>query len=115
MKALLTAFLLGLAICRADPPTPELTTFFDREERVFGMWWTSAGADYNYTLEVDELDGWGWFEVATWEAPPRGAVMSGYTLTFGKAIGRVRVERIETQPPTPRGAINWKILTPVQW
>lgn len=103
------------AICKADPPpTPQLITFSDRAEGVFGMWWVSAGSDYNYTLEVNELDGWGWFEVAFWEAPPKGAVMSGYTFTFGEAIGRVRVERVE-QPRTPRGAINWKVLTPIKW
>ena len=59
MKALLTAFLLGLAICQADPPAPKLTTFYDTNEQVFGMWWVSAGAEYNYILEANELDGFG--------------------------------------------------------
>ena len=104
-----------LAVCAAGPPpTPQLTIFSDRVEGIFGMWWVSAGSEYNYILEVDELDGGGWFEVALWKAPPKGAIMSGYTLTSGEAIGRVRVECVEPRP-SPREAINWKILTPVEW
>lgn len=114
MRAVIAALAMSLCLANADPPLPKLVTFFDRDESVFGMWWTSDGAGYNYTLEVDELDGRGWFEIATWEAPPKGAVMSGYTFTFGKAIGRVRVERVETQP-TPKGVINWKVFFPVQF
>lgn len=104
---------VGLTLAE-PPPLPQLITFFDRDELVFGMWWVSAGVGYNYILEVNELDGWGWFEVAVWEAPPKGAVMSGYTFTSGEAIGRVRVERVEPKP-TPRGAVNWRILTPVRF
>ena len=115
MKKFILILLASLGAALAEPPPlPQLIIFSDREEGVFGMWWVSAGAGYNYTLEVNELDGWGWFEVALWEAPPKGAVMSGYTITFGEAIGRVRVERVEPQP-TPRGAINWRILTPVRF
>ena len=106
-------FLTGVTFAE-PPPLPQLVTFSDREEGVFGMWWVSAGAEYNYILEVNELDGWGWFEVAIWRTPPKGAVMSGYTTTFGGAIGRVRVERVEPQP-TPRGVIDWKVLTPVRF
>tara|TARA_R110000824_G_scaffold82412_7_gene206595 strand:- start:3939 stop:4286 length:348 start_codon:yes stop_codon:yes gene_type:complete len=104
---------VGLTLAES-PPLPQLITFFDRDELVFGMWWVSAGSEYNYILEVNEDDGWGWFEVAIWEAPPRGAVMSGYTVTSGNAIGRVRVDRVEPQP-SPRGVINWKVLTPVKF
>ena len=115
MKVLLLSLLASLGgVLAESPPTPQLVTFFDREEGVFGMWWTSAGSEYNYILEVNEDDGWGWFDVALWEGPPKGAVMSGYTVTSGNAIGRVRVERTEPKP-TPRGAINWRILTPVRF
>ena len=105
------------ALCRADDlPAPKLTTFYDHTEEVFGMWWISAGAEYNYVLEVDELDGDGWFTVATWVAPAKGAVMSGYTYIWwgNAAIARVRVYR--TSPaPTPRDLARWKILSPVQF
>ena len=115
MKVFLLSLLVSLGGALAEtPPTPQLVTFFDREELVFGMWWVSAGSEYNYILEVNEDDGWGWFEVATWEAPPKGVVMSGYTFTSGNAIGRVRVDRVEAQP-SPRGVINWKVLTPVRF
>ena len=115
MKKFILILLASLGVALAEPPPlPQLITFFDRDEFVFGMWWVSAGAGYNYILEVNELDGWGWFEIATWETPPKGAVMSGYTFTSGSAIGRVRVERAEPQP-SPRGVINWKVLTPVRF
>ena len=115
MKKFILILLASLGVTLAEPPPlPQLITFFDRDEFVFGMWWVSAGAGYNYILEVNELDGWGWFEVAIWESPPKGAVMSGYTITSGNAIGRVRVERVEPQP-SPRGVINWKVLTPVRF
>ena len=108
--------LLGLAVAE-EPPLPILTTFSDRDELLFGMWWVSAGSAYNYILEVNELDGWGWFEVAIWESPPKGSIMSGYTFTYGEAIGRVRIERIERiEPaPTPRGNLKWKVLRPVRF
>jgi hypothetical protein len=116
MKRVILAILLAsLVLARADPPTPQLITFSDRAEGIFGMWWISAGSEYNYILEVNEDDGWGWFEVAIWESPPKGAVMSGYTITSGNAIGRVRVERVEDQPPTPRGILDWKFLSPVRF
>jgi len=115
MKRICLIFLFLAGVVIAEPPTlPQLITFSDREEGVFGMWWVSAGVGYNYTLEVNELDGWGWFEIALWESPPKGTVMSGYTFTSGEAIGRVRVERVEPQP-TPRGGINWKVLSPVKF
>ncbi len=116
MKALLTAFLLGLAICQADPPAPKLTTFYDTNEQVFGMWWVSAGAEYNYILEANELDGFGWFTVATWVAPAKNSVMSGYTYIQWEnaAIARVRVY-LASPSPTPRDNARWKILTPVEW
>ena len=103
-----------LALTKAEAIGPRLTTFFDRDEPVFGMWWGSAGSEYNYILTVNELDGWGWFIVATWESPPKGAIMSGYTFTFGEAIGRVRIERIDPAP-TPRGILKWKVLRPVRF
>ena len=116
MKARLTAFLLGLAICQAAPPAPELTTFYDHTEEVFGMWWVSAGAEYNYTLEANELDGFGWFTVATWVAPAKNSVMSGYTFIIwgNAAIARVRVY-LASPSPAPRDNARWKILTPAQW
>tara|TARA_R110000824_G_scaffold71929_2_gene183895 strand:+ start:321 stop:665 length:345 start_codon:yes stop_codon:yes gene_type:complete len=114
MKRFIALALISLSLVRADPPTPQLVTFFDRSEGIFGMWWVSAGSEYNYILEVNEDDGWGWFEVAIWKAPPRGAVMSGYTITAGNAIGRVRVERVEPQP-SPRGILDWKFLSPVRF
>tara|TARA_R100001244_G_scaffold77871_1_gene61570 strand:+ start:948 stop:1295 length:348 start_codon:yes stop_codon:yes gene_type:complete len=115
MKVFLLSLLVSLGGVLAEPPPiPQLITFSDRDEFVFGMWWVSAGSEYNYILEVNEDDGWGWFEVAIWESPPKGAVMSGYTVTSGNAIGRVRVDRVEAQP-SPRGVINWKVLTPVRF
>lgn len=113
---MIAAILLGIAVCRADPPPlPELITFTARAERVFGIFWFSAGAAYNYSLEVNEDDGRGWFVVAVWESPPKGTVMSGHTFTLGNAIARVRVDRVENPLPTPRGIVRWKVLTPVQW
>ena len=115
LVSLVLALGIGFScLVRADPPLPVFTLFSNRDEGIFGMWWVSAGSEYNYTLEVNEDDGGGWFAVATWEAPPRGAVMSGYTITSGNAIGRVRVERVEPQP-TPRGILDWKFLSPVRF
>ena len=117
MKKIILALLLSWGIASAQElPTPQLTTFHDHSEQVFGMWWVSAGAEFDYILEVNELDGFGWFTVAEWIGPARNSVMSGYTfITWGnKAIGRVRVRR--TQPgPTPRDLINWKVLIPVRF
>ena len=109
------ALALSLCLANADPPIPpQLVTFSDRAEGIFGMWWISAGSEHNYILEVNELDGWGWFTIATWEAPPKGAVMSGYTFTADSAIGRVRVEHVGVAP-TPRGILDWNFLSPVRF
>lgn len=116
MKVIILSLLISLGAALAEPPPlPQLVTFFDREERIFGLWWISAGASYRYHLEVNEDDGFGWFVAATWESPPKGAVMSGYTLIGDNAIGRVRVERVENPPKTPKGVINWKVLTPIRF
>ena len=108
-------FLTCLVLC-AEIPTPSLVTFYDPQEEVFGMWWISDGSSFDYILEVNELDGFGWFTIATWVAPPRGTIMSGYTyITWGnKAIGRERVRA--TQPaPTPRDLVNWRVMSPVRF
>lgn len=105
------------ALCRADDlPTPKLTTFYDHAEGVFGMWWISAGSEYNYVLEANESDGFGWFTVATWLGPAKNSAMSGYTYIQwdNSAIARVRVYRA-TPAPTPKDLARWKILTPVQF
>ena len=105
------------AVCKADdPPTPQLTTFYDHAEEVFGMWWISAGAEYNYVLEVDEFDGGGWFTVATWVAPAKNSVMSGYTYIQwdNVAIARVRVY-LASPSPSPRDNARWKILAPARF
>ena len=116
MKGLILSLLASLGVALAEPPPlPQLITFFDREERIFGLWWISAGAGYRYHLEVNEDNDLGWFVVATWESPPKGAVMSGYTLIGGNAIGRVRVGYVENAPNIPKGAINWKVLTPIRF
>lgn len=109
--------LASLGITKGDPlPSPELTTFYDYNEQVFGMWWMSSGAEYDYILEVNELDDFGWFTIATWTGPAKNSVMSGYTfISFGnEAIARVRVRR--NQPgPVPRDNSKWKVLTPVRF
>ena len=115
-RAILALLLFCGSVSAQKPPLPQLTTFYDRNEAVFGMWWVSSGSKYDYILEVNELDGFGWFTVATWVAPAKGSVMSGYTfINWGnEAIGRVRVRR--TEPiPTPRERVNWKVLTPVRF
>ena len=117
MKKLLIALLLSCGIANAQsPPTPQLTTFYDHDEEVFGMWWVSAGSQYDYILEVNEFDGSGWFTVATWITPAKNSVMSGYTyIQWGnEAIARVRVRRTEPVP-TPRELINWKVLKPFRF
>tara|TARA_Y100000994_G_scaffold209623_1_gene183114 strand:+ start:6356 stop:6709 length:354 start_codon:yes stop_codon:yes gene_type:complete len=117
MKKLLLTLLLSCGITNAQsPPTPQLTTFYDHSEQVFGMWWVSAGAEYDYILEVNEFDGSGWFTVATWVAPAKNSVMSGYTYIQwdNEAIARVRVRRTEPVP-TPRELVNWKVLTPFRF
>jgi len=117
MKKLLLTLLLSCGITNAQsPPTPQLTTFYDHDEEVFGMWWVSGGSQYDYTLEVNEFDGSGWFTVATWIAPAKNSVMSGYTYIQwdNEAIARVRVRRTEPVP-TPRELINWKVLTPFRF
>ena len=117
MKVIILSLLISLGAALAEPPPlPQLVTFFDREERIFGLWWVSAGASYKYYLEVNEDDDSGWFVVATWESPPKGAVMSGYTLIGGRAIGRVRVEKFDTLPPVRKDRHSiWRILTPVRF
>ena len=117
MKKLLLTFLLSCGITNAQsPPTPQLTTFYDHDEEVFGMWWVSDGSQYDYILEVNEFDGSGWFTVATLVAPAKNAVMSGYTYIQwdNEAIARVRVRRTEPVP-TPRELIKWKVLTPFRF
>jgi len=118
MKYIALSFLLlyGGFLKADEPLIPNLTTFYDHTEEVFGMWWVSAGAEYNYVLEVNELDGFNWFTVATWVAPAKNSVMSGYTFILwgNAAIARVRVYR--TPPaPTPRDVARWKVLTPVEF
>ena len=118
MKKLIVALLLYCSSANAQsPPEPQLTTVYDRDEEVFGMWWVSAGSKYDYILEVNELDGFGWFTVATWVAPAKGAVMSGYTFIIwgNKAIGRVRVRRTEPNNAQPRGVEQWKIFKPIEF
>ena len=117
MKKLLLTLLLSCGITNAQsPPTPQLTTFYDHDEEVFGMWWVSDGSQYDYILEVNEFDGSGWFTVATWDAPAKNSVMSGYTYIQrdNEAIARVRVRRTEPVP-TPRELIKWKVLTPFRF
>lgn len=117
MNKLLLTLLLSCGIANAQsPPTPQLTTFYERDEEVFGMWWVSAGSQYDYILEVNEFDGSGWFIVATWIAPAKGAIMSGYTYIQwdNEAIARVRVS-ITEPAPTPRGGLKWKFLSPVRF
>ena len=104
-------------LCRSEEiPSPNLTTFYDYEGQVFGMWWVSAGSEYDYILEVNEFDGFGWFTVASWVGPAKNSVMSGYTYIQwdNSAIARVRVR--ETDPPrTPKENSHWKILSPVRF
>ena len=110
-------YVVLLGLCRSEePPAPTLTTFYDYNEQVFGMWWTSAGSEYNYILEVNEFDGFGWFTVATWLGPAKNSVMSGYTYIQwdNSAIARVRVY-LAPPAPTPRDKARWKILSPVQF
>ena len=97
-------------------PTPILTTFYDFSEQVFGMWWMSSGAVFDYILEVNEFDGLGWFTVATWVAPAKISVMSGYTYIQwdNSAIARVRIRK--TQPvPLPRDNKRWRIFSPEEF
>lgn len=98
-------------------PEPKLNTFYDHKEAVFGMWWVSQGAEYDYILEVNELDGSGWFVVAMWIAPAKNSAMSGYTfIVWGnEAIARVRVKRTELNDAQPRGVSKWKIFKPVEF
>ena len=115
----LATWLWVLAVvCKAEePPAPTLTTFYDYNDQVFGMWWVSAGAEYNYVLEANELDGLGWFTVATWIGPAKNSVMSGYTFIIwgNEAVARVRVY-IASPAPTPRdNKLRWKILKPVRF
>ena len=114
----LATWLWVLAVvCKAEePPAPTLTTLYDYREQVFGMWWISAGSEYNYVLEVNEFDGFGWFTVATWIGPAKNSVMSGYTFIQwdNSAVARVRIYRA-TPAPSPRDKARWKILSPVQF
>ena len=118
-KFLLTLLALtGIAVAE-PPPLPTLTTFFQPKEGVFGMYWFSDGSEYIYTLEVNEFDGDGWFDVFNWNGIPRGTTMLAYTIVLQNsyAAGRVRVERVErvNDDPEPRGVLKWNILRPVRF
>jgi len=107
--------LSGLAVAE-PPPLPTLTTFFYPKDGIFGMYWFSDGSDYTYTLEVNEFDGWGWFDVYIWNDIPRGTIMNAYTIIQPNnyAVGRVRVERAG-DAPEPRGVLKWKLISPVRF
>jgi len=107
--------LSGLAVAE-PPPLPTLTTFFYPKDKIFGMYWFSSGSEYTYTLEVNEFDGWGWFDIFIWKDVPRGTTMSAYTIVLPNnyAAGRVRVERAEAAPE-PRGVLKWNVLRPVKF
>ena len=108
--------LFTLTLVAEEPPLPTLTTFFQPKDGVFGMYWFSDGSEYQYTLEVNEFDGWGWFDVYFWNGIPRGTTMSAYTIVLQNnyAAGRVRVERTNVAPE-PRGILKWKVLRPVRF
>ena len=116
-KLILVLLMLSVSVVVGDIPKVELNTFYDHNEEVFGMWWVSQGAEYDYILEVNELDGFGWFVVATWVATAKNSVMSGYTfISWGnEAIARVRVKRTEPNDAQPRGASRWKIFKPIEF
>ena len=104
------------AVCRADdPPLPKLYEYHNKDDKVFGLYWLSAGVELKYTLEANI--GGDWFGVAEWVGIPLGVSMTGYTyygITQPMGIARVIVERIPP-PPTPRGILDWKFLTPVRF
>jgi hypothetical protein len=116
MKTLLISFLLFLATTVANVPLPTLYEYHYKEEKIFGLYWLSDGVQYKYRLEANV--GNGWFEVAEWVNIPKGISMTGYTYygsTQLMGIARVRVERIDNPPPTPRGLAKWKVLTPIRF
>ena len=116
MKTLLLTMLASLVTALANKPIPTLYEYHNKEEKIFGLYWLSAGVEYKYRLEANV--GSGWFGVAEWVDIPKGISMTGYTYygsTQPMGIARVRVERVEDPPPTPRGLAKWKILTPVRF
>lgn len=115
MKALLL-FLAALTLSVASVPTPTLYEYHYKEDRIFGLYWLSAGVGYKYFLEANT--GNGWFLVAIWEDIPKGISMTGYTYygtTQPVGIARVRVEQREDPPLIPKGIIRWKALAPVKF
>lgn len=116
MRTFLIAILASLTIAVADIPLPTLYEYHNKEEKIFGLYWLSDGVEYKYLLEANV--GNGWFGVAEWVEIPKGISMTGYTYygsTQPIGIARVRVERVEDPPPTPRGLAKWKVLTPVRF
>ena len=100
----------------ANIPLPILYEYHHTEEKIFGLYWLSNGVEYKYILEANV--GSGWFGVAEWVDIPKGISMTGYTYygaTQPMGFARVRVERVEDAPPTPRGIAKWKVLTPVRF
>ena len=100
----------------ANIPLPILYEYHHKEEKIFGLYWLSNGVEYKYILEANV--GSGWFGVADWVDIPKGISMTGYTYygaTQPMGFARVRVERVEDAPPTPRGIAKWKVLTPVRF
>lgn len=115
MKGLLL-LLVSITIAVASVPTPVLYEYRYKENKIFGLYWLSAGVGYKYSLDANV--GSGWFLVAEWGEIPKGITMMGYTY-YGPAqpmgIARVRVERVEDPPLTPRGIVRWKALSPVRF
>ena len=118
MRKFILILMVFVGVVSAEPPpTPVLNTFFYPKDGVFGMYWFSDGATYTYTLEVNEFDGWGWFDVFIWDDIPRGTTMSAYTLVIPNnyAAGRIRVERANDGNNEPRGVLKWKLISPVRF
>lgn len=116
MKSFLLSLILCSATAVASIPLPTLFEYHYPEERIFGLYWISDGIEYKYLLEANT--GGDWFPVAEWLEVPKGISMTGYTyygFTQPMGIARVRVERVENPPPTPRGLAKWKVLTPVRF
>ena len=116
MKTFLITLLASLATAVANIPLPTLYEYHYKEEKIFGLYWLSDGVQYKYLLEANT--GIGWFGVAEWENIPKGISMTGntyYGSTQPMGIARVRVERVEDPPPTPRGLAKWRFLTPVRY
>ena len=108
--------LFTLTLKAEEPPLPTLTTFFYPADGIIGMYWFSDGSDYTYTLEVNEFDGWGWFDVYFWIEIPQGTIMNAYTIIqpSNYAAGSVRVERTKAAPEH-RGILKWKVLRPIRF